>query len=460
MLPRVLSVEVISYRVKNFEYKTPIPYVDQHGEICVDYVDESPVLIRDITFLYEVEMDTDGNVAHAKGIDVANAYLMHLVLNRDHKCVSLQSRSLIHYFSFLNDREMKWNEIPHRQNKRPTYRFKRYLEDLCRSKNQDSKLGVSTCQGYMRCVVNFYRYMLARRYPFDNAPFEHQVISISTQASASSMQATQSINIQTTDLRIKAAKTNNKNGVPSRLIALSAFEWTELDAVLRKDRRILRNINGKETVGALAIEFSLIFLLMRYSGLRREEAVTFKSSLITKPTTEQIANGYVTFRIGLFCGVETKNGKEREIEVPAYLMMKLREYVLSKRYTQRRSLYEDANPDSDAPVFINNKGQRFSAGTLNARWGEIRKMVSKRLGRDFHHKPHNLRASYAVFRLYTLLDAGIPQSDAFTFLQNKLGHSDLGTLLHYLQQVQEDASGAEKAEHVYDYLFNLSEFEF
>jgi len=87
-------------------------------------------------------------------------------------------------------------------------------------------------------------------------------------------------------------------------------------------------------------------------------------------------------------------------------------------------------------------------------------MVSKRLGRDFHHKPHNLRASYAVFRLYTLLDAGIPQSDAFTFLQNKLGHSDLGTLLHYLQQVQEDASGAEKAEHVYDYLFNLSEFEF
>ena len=307
-------MEVISYKIKDFEYKTPIPYVDEHGQIRVDYNDESPVLIPEITFLYEVEMDDEGNVVHVKGVDVANAYLMHLVLNRDHKCVSLQSRSLIHYFSFLNDNGMRWDEMPYRQNKRPTYRFKSHLESLCRIKNQKSALSVSTCQGYMRCIVNFYRHMIARRHPFDNVPFEHEVISITTQSSASSMQAAKSINIQTTDLRINAAKANKKNGIPSRLMALSASEWTELDAVLRKDRRVLRNINSKDTVGSLAVEFSLIFLLMRYSGLRREEAVTFKASLIAKPTADQITNGYVTLRIGPFCGVETKNGKEREIE--------------------------------------------------------------------------------------------------------------------------------------------------
>ena len=63
-------------------------------------------------------------------------------------------------------------------------------------------------------------------------------------------------------------------------------------------------------------------------------------------------------------------------------------------------------------------------------------------------------------RLYSLIDAGVPQSDALTLIQRKMGHSDISSTLHYLKQVQEEASGDEKAEHVYEYLFDREEFEF
>jgi integrase len=454
-----MTIEIISYQLKNFEFRTPVPGIDANGEVQVDYANEKPHLISDITLLYSLQMDDSGNVVEAKGIDVANNYLMHLMINRDHKCVSLQSRALIHFFAFLNDRQMRWDVMPYRQNKRPTYQFKKHLEALSRSREAESKLSGKTCQGYMRCVVNFYRHMIAKGHPFDNPPFEHEIMAVNVQGGYSSMSATRSINVQTTDLRIKAANTGRRDGVPNKLISLSKFEWDELDFVLRKDRRIIRNINGREVVGSLAIEFSFIFLLMRYSGLRREEVVTFRAPLVFRPAADQIKKGYVTLRIGPFCGVETKNGTEREIEIPAYLMLKLHEYAMGKRYIRRRSMYEKENSGVDAPFFLNNRGKQFSSGTLNARWGEVRKMMTNRIGRQFEHKPHNLRATYGVFRLYSLIDAGVSQSDALTLIQSKMGHSDISSTLHYLKQVQEEASGDEKAEHVYEFLFDHEDFE-
>jgi hypothetical protein len=455
-----MPTEIISYHLKNVEYRTPVASYDANGEVQVRYADEKPHLIPSITVLFKVQMDDDGNVVEATGIDVANSYLMHLVVNREHQCISAQSRALVHFFHFLNEQGMKWDEMPIRQNRRPTYRFKGHLESLFHSKDPNSKLRGSTVQSYMRCVVNFYRYHIARRHPFDNPPFEHEIITVSTQVEASSMQSVRSRHVHTTDLRIKAAKSEEKKGIPNRLIALSKFEWAELDAVLRKERRIIRIDNRREVVGSLAVEFTWMFLLMRWSGLRREEAASFPASLVIKPTQEQIKSAYITFDVGKFCGMDTKFDKVREIEVPSYLMRNLHNYVTSKRCIHRRNLFEEQHPSEDLPLFLNNKGEKFALSTLNARWVEIRRMMVKRLGRKFNHKIHNLRPTYAVSRLNSLLDAGVDQSDALAFIGVHLGHEGLATTLHYLKQVQEKASGHEKAEHVYGYLFDLHEQDF
>lgn len=173
-------------------------------EVIIYKLDD-PVQVAPITLLYQVELNEDGEITQANGIDIANAYLMHLKINRDQSCVSAQSRALLHYFSFIGEIGMQWDEMPFRQNKRPTYRFKRHLEAMHKSTDPDSHLRASTCKTYMRCVVNFYKHFLMKNCKFENPPFEHELINVRIDASASSMKAHQTIGVHTTDLRSRGS---------------------------------------------------------------------------------------------------------------------------------------------------------------------------------------------------------------------------------------------------------------
>ena len=91
-----------SYNLKPFSYRTPKPYVDSNGEVKVAYLEEEPVsidklalLVREVNDQYELVIP-------------ANNYLLYLVIERFHKCVSSQSRALLRYFSFLEDIGVEW----------------------------------------------------------------------------------------------------------------------------------------------------------------------------------------------------------------------------------------------------------------------------------------------------------------------------------------------------------------
>lgn len=47
-----MPIEIISYQLKNFEFRTPVTGIDANGEVQVGYADEKPHLISDITLLY------------------------------------------------------------------------------------------------------------------------------------------------------------------------------------------------------------------------------------------------------------------------------------------------------------------------------------------------------------------------------------------------------------------------
>ena len=78
-----MPIEIISYQLKNFEFRSPVTGIDANGEVQVGYADEKPHLISDITLLYSLQMDDSGNVVEAKGVEVANNYLMHLMVNNE-----------------------------------------------------------------------------------------------------------------------------------------------------------------------------------------------------------------------------------------------------------------------------------------------------------------------------------------------------------------------------------------
>ena len=432
-----------SYNLKPFSYRTPKPYVDSNGEVKVAYLEEEPVsidklalLVREVNDQYELVIP-------------ANNYLLYLVIERFHKCVSSQSRALLRYFSFLEDIGVEWDDMPSRQSKRPTYLFKRHLESQYKNGHED-KLAVSTSKSYMRSVVNFYKFYISRGYQFKNPPFNYETITHYINAGYSSMGSKAKVIIQTTDLRLGISQ--QRKDTPQQLVALSDDEWKEVDRVIRKERMVVRYKDGIANKYPLPIEFTLIFLLMRYCGLRRVEVLSMKLSLIRKPTQEELQKGYLRLTIGGKDGVETKNSKERIIEFTSLLMKNLYEYTISERYLNRKKLSNAGN----ISLFINNKGDTFNNDTLNSRWSEVRNAIRLDYP-SFNHKAHNLRPTYGVSRLKQLVNSGMQQADALSYIQNRMGHSSLATTLHYLHQLNNPKSGDELSEIAFDYLLDLGD---
>ncbi len=70
---------------------------------------------------------------------------------------------------------------------------------------------------------------------------------------------------------------------------------------------------------------------------------------------------------------------------------------------------------------------------------------------------HNLRPTYGVSRLKQLVNSGMQQADALSYIQNRMGHSSLATTLHYLHQLNNPKSGDELSEIAFDYLLDLGD---
>ena len=470
--------ELVSRKLDGFEYRTPIlDIVNVDGKSAVRVTEdpkEMAVPVPSTTFLFLVEtaeIDTKtGEIVenpeeHSgstktiltdwKGLDCVNSYLMHLSVDKGLKDTGSVSRGLLLYFQFLMDHDFEWNNFPHRPNQRPTYRFKSHLEMLYR----EGLLAVSTCKSYLNVVVNFYKFYMLRKYEFDNPPFEHEVINLLLNSKDhSSMKPYYRQVINTTDLRLRLPNKQNAD-VPNYLRSLTDYEWDKLDHILNSTRRGIKINCGQPVSVSIAIEVRLLMFIMRYTGMRREEAVAINREWISKPTEEQLIKGCIRKPIGYSVGIHTKGGKEREIEIPAKLMAALYEYSRSSRYMKRVEVFNSLNNQRWTPLFIAQGGKKkLDENTLNGRWLEIKRVIDIELGYPFDHKMHNLRATYAVMRLKELINNGMPAGDALVYIQNRMGHSSLATTQIYLKQTEGKVSAFEKAEDAISYVLENNGF--
>ena len=453
------SLDVISYSLPLFNYNTVSTYVDENGEIQVIEVEKESIDISKTMFLYWLRTERKTGENFIEGINDVNSYLMDLLVNKSLQDVSIYSRGLIHYFSKLAEWQLNWYDMPHTQSRKPTYRFKRFLEESYRSSEEDIHLAGSTAKAYMRAVIGFYKFNIRKGIRFENKPFEFETLSIGIDNDETSMYAKSKMIVPTTDLRLKIPQ-SAAGIIPRKLRALTDHEWKTLDYILRVERKVLKSENGRLTKCSLPIEFTLIFLLMRHCGLRREEALTFNEELLIRLAADIGSKLLITVEIGPKQGIETKGDKPREIEIPANLIRVLHKYSLSPRYIKRRNkFFDNCTKDSRTPLFLNQSGELISKATINARWSEIRNYMKHKLGGSFTHTPHNLRPTYAVKRLFSLLDAGMAQSSALEIVQMLLGHEELATTLHYLRQVEGNKSPEELAEIALDHLYEIEEMD-
>lgn len=380
--------------------------------------------------------------ADGSSIGVANNWLIHLKANLHKKEVNTQAQALLHYFTFLNDIGMSWDEMPISIRIRPTYAFRKHLREMFKR----GELARSTANSYMGSVINFYKFYLARDHFFAYPPFKYEVVRLHKSSSHEYMRC-QFIHVDTTDLRLKLPSDTRHFGLSRKLVPLSSKEWGIVESVYRIRGVGISKIAGQDNEVVLSEECKLAIELSRYSGLRRSEIITLGAKEIYKPDAEQLKKKYLINTEGLLLdprqGVETKNGTTRTAEIHSELMQNLYDYINSSRYIKRRKRYEELYPENkdNPPLLLTQNGKPYATKTLDARWGEIRNAVRKELP-NFSHKFHNLRSTYAVERLKELLDAGIKEGKALDYLQSVMGHKSRSTLLGYLKFCEEETMTA------------------
>ena len=375
-------------------------------------------------------------------IRVANNWLIHLKANLRKKEVNTQAQALLHYFTFLNDIGMSWDEMPISLRLRPTYAFRKHLRDIFKR----GELARSTANSYMGSVINFYKFYLAREHFFAYPPFKYEVVRLHRSSSHEYMK-NHFIHVDTTDLRLKLPNDSRYFGLSRKLVPISSNEWKVVESVYKTRGIGVSTSTGDGNEVPLSEECKLAIDLSRYSGLRRSEIISLRAKQIYKPSTEQLKKKYLINTEGLLLdprqGIETKNGTIRTAEIHSELMQTLYDYINSSRYIKRKKRYQELYPENkdNPPFLLNQNGKPFADKTLDARWCEIRNAVRKELP-NFSHKFHNLRSTYAVERLKELLNSGLKEGKALDYLQSVMGHKSRATLLGYLKFCEEETMTA------------------
>ncbi|ABS10376.1 site-specific integrase [Shewanella baltica] len=366
-----------------------------------------------------------------------NSYLFYLKAIKKAKDLSPCSRALLKYYQFLEDEKLDWNYFPPIKRLKPTYQFRSYLLKSIKL----GELAHSTANAYMNHVKNFYLWTIHERYlkvqNEQEAPFKLEFIQIQNQGMLAHIRPT--FTVQTSDLRINVPKDNySKNIRPLSPLSRDSIEL--LITFLPK----------------VSEELRLQLLLSLDSGLRIEEVSTL--TLDALKTATAISESQHRFELTLCpknTGVQTKYGKRRRIEISIYLLEALRVYQISERRLNRLDkLYYKINQLTDGklslhhdliavlercqrhePLFISQQGNPMTRESIESRWIELRALIQQQ-DRDFKHRFHDLRATYATYRLSDLLNAKLGTIESLELLMGWMGHKDESTTWKYLRYLQ------------------------
>lgn len=352
-----------------------------------------------------------------KYVEVANQWFIYLKSSKRLEDINSYSRAILRYWNFLENNQLIWNEFPVAQSLKPTYLFRN--TDLIPSV-KDGSIKTSTANTYIRHVVQFYSWCIYEQLlqlPKERLPFRTEIVSVKNRGSLGHLQP--KFYVQTSDLRIKEP---NKN-VAHSLNGLNPLSFNDLKIFFPHLKRESK-------------EFCLMCLLACCSGLRAAEATSLTLQSLDSATPTSDLNNRFTIIIGPKFGVNTKYGKERKVELSLPLLQQLQAMAISERRLIRLEKYYSKNSfSSDRKfeyLFISQQGNQYSTASLTARWGELRKKIQNETP-HFKYRFHELRSTYATYRIGDLLDSGIGEYDAIDTLMGYLGHSNESTMWKYIR---------------------------
>ena len=375
----------------------------------------------------------DGSFNHE-----ANSYLFHQKAIKAAKDLSPCSQALMAYYQFLEDKELAWDKFPPIKRLKPTYLFRSHL--LKQIKN--GKLAHSTASVRMNQIVNYYKWLMHDGYlkvkNEKEAPFKMEFVSV--QSTGMLAHLSPRFVVETSDLRIKVPRdASSKNIRP--LSPLTQESLSILTQHLPKASEELR----------------LQVLISIDTGMRIQEVATFSlSALETSTPLAESKHRYEIILSPQSTGVQTKYLKQRRVEISSELLTTLNEYRISERRIKRvnklytklellpvnaPSLKQEAIErfelcERHEPLFVSEQGNPMTAKSIEARWTEFRTSIKKTCP-SFTHRFHDLRSTYATYRLGDLLEANLSASECIGLLMGWMGHRNDYTTwkyVHYLQR--------------------------
>ncbi|MEZ9655612.1 tyrosine-type recombinase/integrase [Vibrio splendidus] len=382
--------------------------VTVQGEQMTSFSFGNSISLRSVPTLY---------CQQGKYVDPVNHWFIYLKSVKRLEDLNSYSRALLKYWNFLEKNRLHWDDIPNQKALKPTYQF-RNLELIPAVK--EGRLRASTANTYIRHVVQFYAWTMYEqilKVSSEQLPFRVENVSIKAKGMLSHVKP--HMVIQTSDLRIREPNRHVSNRIDG------------LNPLSIKEAQLFFNALNEQS-----IEFSLMSLLACCSGLRASEAcsLTLQSLQTAKPTSD-IKNRF-TLTIGPKYGVKTKYLKERNVEISSLLLQKLNDYTISERRFNRLDKYQKKIEKDDQafyePIFISQQGNKYSTKSLAARWGDFRKVLQIE-NPSFNYKFHDLRSTYATYRIGDLLDSGIGEYDAVDTLMGYMGHNQESTMWKYIR---------------------------
>lgn len=401
--------------------------------------------------LMPVVLDGDG----APWID-ANLYLLARI-----EGVLMPSMTTYHgiaddlaaFYRFLEEDGVDYKAFPRRRLLRPTYRYRAYLQQRIMA----GEIAPTTARRRMASVIGFYRWLSAENvFVPDNPPWEEHDVYIQL---TDKVGFRRSKVVVTTDVSVRVPVQNDpytgaiEDGGKLRPLPIHEQQHL-LDALLD-----LGNT-----------EMTLIHMLALFTGARIQTALTLR----VRQFQSELPPGIKEFRlpVGPGTSIDTKNGKRMVLHIPAWLYEKLRIYAASPRATKRR--IRAGNDTSDQYLFLSSRGapmysskadqSRFNdASTLrHEKHGQavrqyIREFVipavCRRLGRSFHYRFHDLRASFGMnltdHQLTIARSGKVTLHQAREFVKVRMGHESSATTDLYLQ-FRQHAAMVERVQQGYD----------
>ena len=368
----------------------------------------------------------------------ANSYLFYLKTVKTARDLSPCAQALHAYYQFLEDNDLAWDQFPPVKRLKPTYLFRSHL--LKKIKN--GELAHSTASVRMNQIVNYYKWLMHDGYlrvkDEKEAPFKMEFVSVQSTGMLAHISPT--FTVETSDLRIKIPKDASSNNI------------RPLSPLTRESLNILT-----QHLPRASEELRFQVLISIDTGMRIQEVATL--SLSALDTAIPLAESEHRYEIALSpqsTGVQTKYLKQRRIEISSELLTALNEYRTSERRIKRvNKLNRKLESLSDnsltlkhdvierlelcqrhEPLFVSEQGNPVTAKSIEARWTELRTSI-KDISPSFVHRFHDLRSTYATYRLSDLLEVGLLASECIGLLMGWMGHRNDYTTwkyVHYLQR--------------------------